>query len=185
MKIINIISENAKIGQNTKIWHYTQIREKSEIGENCIIGKNCYIDSEVKIGNNVKIQNNVSIYNKATIEDGVFIGPHVCFTNDKIPRAINPDGTLKNVCDWKKSTITIRKGASIGANSTLLPNIEIGEFALIGAGSVVVKNIPSYAISIGNPAVIKGFICKCGKTKINLEQKNLFCEECKTKKNIK
>ena len=185
MDILNIISPKSKVGKNTKIWHFVQIREDAEIGDNCIIGKNCYIDFGVKIGNNVKIQNNSSIYNKATIEDGVLIGPHVCFTNDNLPRAINMDGTLKNADDWKRNEIIVRKGASIGANSTILTGVIIGEFALIGAGSVITKNIPSHAIAFGKPTKIKGYICKCCKVKVGLEAEELNCESCGTKIKLK
>jgi UDP-2-acetamido-3-amino-2,3-dideoxy-glucuronate N-acetyltransferase len=157
------VSKDAVIGKNTSIWNFAQIRERARIGENCIIAKNVYVDFDVKIGNNVKIQNNVSVYHGVEIDDGVFVGPHVCFTNDKNPRAINPDGTIKKADDWEVSKIKIRKGASIGANSTILPGVEIGEFALIGGGSVVTKNIGAYEVAYGNPARVKGYVCKCAK----------------------
>ena len=135
------VSEKAKIGEGTKIWNLTQVREGATIGEKCILSKNVYIDRDVQIGNNVKIQNNVSIYFNTILEDGVFIGPHVCFTNDKIPRAINPDGTQKNADDWEHETTHIKEGASIGANSTLLPGITIGKWAMVGSGAVVTKDV--------------------------------------------
>ncbi len=176
----SIISEKATIGKNTKIWHFVQIREGAVIGENCIISKGAYIDAGVKIGNNVKIQNNASIYHGATIEDGVFIGPHVCFTNDKIPRAINPDGSLKQASDWKITPIHVKKGASIGTNAVILPGVTIGEFSLIGAGSVVTKNVPDYAIAVGNPARIVRYTCKCARTKVSLLSKSIDCTLCST-----
>ena len=108
------------IGKDTQIWHQVQIREGVQIGTNCILGKGVFIDTQVTIGNNVKIQNYVSVYHGVEIEDGVFIGPHVCFTNDKHPRAINPDGSLKSAADWTISHTKIKTGASIGANSTML-----------------------------------------------------------------
>jgi UDP-2-acetamido-3-amino-2,3-dideoxy-glucuronate N-acetyltransferase len=156
------VSDKAKIGKDTKIWNWVQVRENASIGNNSIISKGVYIDFGVKIGNNVKIQNNVSVYHGVTIEDGVFIGPHVCFTNDKIPRAINPDGKLKDNSDWKVSPIIVKEGASIGANSVILPGVIIGRFALIGSGSVVTKDIPDFALAYGNPAIIVGIVCKCG-----------------------
>jgi len=168
------VSEQATIGQNTSIWNNAQIRENAIIGDNCIISKNVYIDINVKIGNNVKIQNNVSVYHGVTIENGVFIGPHVCFTNDKNPRAINPDNTLKSNQDWKVSKILVKQGASIGSNSTILSGITIGKFALIGAGSTVTKNIPDYGLVLGNPAKMVGYVCKCG---LKLE-KDQTCEKC-------
>src|SRR3989338_7091766 len=121
------ISDKAKIGKDTAIWHHSHVRENAKIGNNCIIGKNVYIDFDVEIGNKVKIQNNSSVYHGVKIEDGVFIGPHVCLTNDKNPRAINKDGSLKKGSDWQISKILVREGASIGAGSTILPSITIGK----------------------------------------------------------
>lgn len=157
------VSKDAKIGSNTKVWHQCQVRKNAVIGDNCIMGKNVYIDHGVKICSNVKIQNNCSIYRGSEIEDGVFIGPNVCLTNDKTPRAITEDGKLKDDTDWKVDKTLVKKGASIGAGSMLLPGIVIGEFAMIGAGSVVTKNVPDYALVYGNPAKIEGYVDKSGK----------------------
>ena len=156
------VSDKAKIGEGTSVWNNAQVRENAEIGKNCIISKNVYIDFGVKIGNNVKIQNNASVYHGVKIEDGVFIGPHVCFANDKTPRAITENGNLKKSDDWEVGKITVKKGASIGAGSIILPDITIGEYAMIGAGSVVTKNVPNYALVYGNPAEIKGKVDKSG-----------------------
>ncbi len=157
-----IISKGAKIGKNTKIWHFSQIREGAVIGDNCIIGKNVYIDKDVKIGSNVKIQNNALVYHGSTIEDGVFIGPNVCLTNDKNPRAINEDGTLKSDSDWEEGKILVKRGASIGASSVILPNVTIGQFAMVGAGSVVTKDVPDFGLVYGNPAKLHGCVDKKG-----------------------
>lgn len=146
------INSKANIGEGTKIWNYSQIRENAKLGKNCILGKNVYIDFEVTIGNNVKIQNNSSIYHGSTIEDGVFIGPHVVLTNDKYPRAINEDGTLKTDADWIVGRTIIKKGASIGAGSIILPGITIEENAMVGAGSVVTRDVKRGTIVFGNPA---------------------------------
>ena len=170
------VSEKAVIGRGTKIWNGSQIREGAKIGENCIISKNVYIDHDVIIGNNVKIQNNVSLFFKSVLEDGVFIGPHVCFTNDKIPRAINNDGSLKRNEDWTPETIFIKNGASVGANATLLSGITIGKWALVGAGAVVTKDVPDHGLVVGNPARLVRYVCKCGK-KFEGEK----CNICNTK----
>jgi UDP-2-acetamido-3-amino-2,3-dideoxy-glucuronate N-acetyltransferase len=165
------VSPESKIGKNVKIWNNAQVREKAEIGDDCIISKNVYVDFEVKIGNKVKIGNNVSVFNGVTIEDGVMIGPHVTFTNDLRPRAINPDGTLKgggtSASDWTISKTLVKMGAGIGANSTILP-VVIGQWALIGAGCVVTKNVPDHGLVVGVPARLAGFVCKCG---FKLEEK--------------
>lgn len=148
------VSTDSKIGDGTKIWINSQIREKCEIGANCIISKDTYIDTEVKIGNNCKIQNSVSVYHGVTIEDDVFVGPNVCFTNDKVPRAFDPE--------WTITPTLVRKGASIGANSTIVCGITIGKYAMIAAGSVVTKNVESYSLVMGNPAKHYSYIDKIG-----------------------
>ena len=183
------VSEEAKIGKNVKIWHQCHVREKAVIGDNCILSKNVYIDHDVKIGSNCKIQNNVSIYFDSEIEDGVFIGPHVCLTNDKTPRAITKEGKLKKSCNWEANKSLIKKGASVGAGSVVLPGITIGEFAMIGAGSVVTKNVPSHSLVYGNPAKFVGYVCKCGNKIENIEEEQdgliLNCSICKEKITIR
>lgn len=158
-----IIEDDVFIGSGSKVWHFAQVRKGTKIGKNCVVGKSVFIDIDSEIGDNVKIQNHALVYHKAVISDGVFIGPNVCFTNDKIPRAINPDGTLKGADDWEISTIKIAQGASIGGHSVILPGVSIGEFALAGSGSVISKDIPAYTLVYGNPARVKGFVCRCGK----------------------
>ena len=157
------VSPAAKIGEGTKIWQHCQVRENAVIGANCILSKGVYIDEGVQIGSNVKIQNGISIYHGVTLEDGVFCGPHCVFTNDKRPRAINPDGSLKGGDDWEVSETLVRKGASIGAHATIVCGVQIGEWAMIGAGAVVTKNVPDYGLVIGNPARLYGFVCPCGQ----------------------
>ncbi len=165
------VSNKAKIGDGTKIWHHAQIRENAEIGKNCIIGKGVYIDFEVKIGNNCKIQNYVSVYHGVVIEDDVFIGPSVTFTNDLYPRAFIWS-------EEKVSKTLIKKGASIGANSTIICGITIGNFAMVGAGSVVTKDVPAHVLVYGNPAKISGFVCECGRKieKFEDDEKDKFKE---------
>ncbi len=144
----SFVSENSIIGNNTKIWHFSHIREDVTIGKNVTIGQNVYIDQGVIIGNDVKIQNNVSIYKGVTIGNNVFIGPSVVFTNDLYPK----------VEIWDESLIVstiIKDNVSLGANSTIIAGVEVGEYSLIGAGSVVTKNISRNSIAFGNPAEIK------------------------------
>lgn len=176
------VSSGAKIGEGTSIWHHAQIREGAIIGKNCIIGKGVYIDAKVTIGDNVKIQNYVSVYHGVILEDGVFVGPHVCFTNDLKPRAINPDGSLKSADDWVLSTTYIRKGAALGANSTIRCGITVGEWAMIGAGSVVTKDVPNHGLVWGNPARLQGFVCYCGSRleKSGFKDNHIIakCPEC-------
>lgn len=156
------VSSDAVIGPGTSIWNQAQVRERARIGAGCVIGKNAYVDFDVVIGDNVKIQNNVSLYHGVTIEDGVFIGPHVCFTNDKLPRAINPDGSPKGDEDWEVGEIRVRRGAALGANSTILPGVTVGRWALVGSGSVVTHDVPDYALVLGNPARRVASACPCG-----------------------
>ena len=150
-----VIDEGAQIGAGTRIWHFCHLMAGSRVGERCIIGQNGFIDNNVIIGNGVKVQNNVSVYNGVVIEDGVFIGPSVVFTN-----VINPRSFVERKNEFKKTLI--RQGASIGANSTLICGIEIGEYALVGAGSVVTKNVGPFALVYGNPAVQRGWISRMG-----------------------
>ena len=157
------VSPDAVIGPCTSIWNQAQVREGARIGAGCVIGKNTYVDAEVVVGENVKIQNNCSLFRGVTIEDGVFIGPHVCFTNDRMPRAVNVDGTLKSVDDWEVSPILIRRGAALGAASVILPGVTLGAWAMVGAGSVVTHDVEDYALVVGNPARRIGAACPCGQ----------------------
>lgn len=155
--------EAATLEDNVKIWHYAHIRNQALIGANSILGKNVYVDSGVKIGKNTKIQNNVSVFHGVEIEDGVFVGPHVCFTNDKVPRAINAEGELKDAADWIVSPILIRYGAALGANATILPGVTVGRWAMVGSGAVVTKDVPDFTLVIGNPARQVALLDESGK----------------------
>ncbi len=156
------VSPRSQIGEGTRIWHQAQVREGAVLGEGCIIGKGVYVDAGVSIGNYVKIQNYVSLYHGVTLEDGVFVGPHVCFTNDLWPRAVNPDGSPKSADDWTLTPTLVKQGAALGANSTIVCGITIGAWAMIGAGSVVTRDVPAYGLVWGNPARLRGFVCPCG-----------------------
>lgn len=150
-----IVEDGAVIGDETKIWHFAHIRTGARIGKNCNIGKDVYIDINVEIGDNVKIQNGVSIYRGVKIENDVFIGPYAVFTNDLYPRSFNRE--------WKIVPTLIKKGASIGANATIVCGVTIGEYAMIAAGAVVTRDVPPHGLVMGNPARLKGFVCYCGK----------------------
>jgi len=150
-----MIKEDVKIGEGTIIFHPDLVNIYGcRIGRNCRIGAFVEIRKDVKIGNNVKIQAFAFIPEGITIEDGVFIGPHVCFVNDKYPRAVKPDGTLKLPEDWEVKQTLVKKAASIGANATILCGVTIGENAMIGAGAVVTRDVPPNALVTGNPAGI-------------------------------
>jgi acetyltransferase-like isoleucine patch superfamily enzyme len=169
------IIESEEIGEGTKIWHFVHVREGVKIGKGCNIGKSVYIDCGVTIGDNVKIQNFASIYKGVLIEDDVFIGPSVTFTNDPYPRSFR----------WGENMIVptlVKKGASIGANSTVLCGITIGEYAMVGAGSVVTQDVPPFGLVYGNPAKIKGIVCYCGRKLGEFEEKVVYlCEHCGSK----
>lgn len=157
------VADSAVLGEGCQVWLHGQVRERAKLGKNVILGKSVYVDFEVEIGNNVKIQNNVSVFHGVTIEDGVFVGPHVCFTNDKIPRAINADGTQKSATDWVVAPTLVKYGASIGANATIVCGVSIGRWAMVGSGSVVTKDVPDYALVVGNPARVIGRVDEGGK----------------------
>ena len=157
------LSPLAIVGQGTKIWNYAQVRERAHIGAECIIGKNVYIDFDVHIGARCKIQNNSSIYHGSTLEEGVFIGPHVILTNDLYPRAITPAGNLKGTADWVVSPILIKYGAALGAGAIVLPGVTVGRFALVGSGAVVTRDVPDFALVAGNPARIIGWVDETGR----------------------
>jgi len=148
------VSDKALIGAGTKVWINVQIRENAQIGEGCILSKDVYVDHAVRIGDRCKIQNSVSVYNGVSIGDDVFVGPNVAFTNDRVPRAFNTD--------WRITETTVETGASLGANSTIVCGITIGEYAMVAAGSVVTKDVAPYTLVMGNPARPAGKIDKMG-----------------------
>jgi UDP-2-acetamido-3-amino-2,3-dideoxy-glucuronate N-acetyltransferase len=158
-----LVEEGAVVGDHTKIWHFAHVRKGAVLGQGCVIGKGVFIDIDVRIGNYVKIQNNVSVYHGVTIGDGVFVGPHVCFTNDKLPRAINADGTPKAADDWVISKITVERGASIGANATIVAGVTLGAWCMVGAGAVVTRSVPPHALVVGNPARAVGVVAPSGE----------------------
>jgi UDP-2-acetamido-3-amino-2,3-dideoxy-glucuronate N-acetyltransferase len=149
------VDEPCEIGEGTKIWHFCHVMTRARIGKGCNIGQNVFIASDVAIGNNVKIQNNVSIYTGVIIEDDAFLGPSMVFTN-----VINPRSHVLRRDEYL--TTIVKKGATIGANATVVCGVTLGKYAFIGAGAVVTRNVPDYALIFGNPARIRGWMCQCG-----------------------
>lgn len=172
------ISPDTKIGAGTRIWHHAQVREGVRIGSNCIVGKGAYLDLAVEIGNNVKIQNYALVYHGTTLKDGVFIGPHATLTNDKIPRAITPEGTLKGDGDWHVGQITVHYGASVGAGAIVLPGVTIGRFAMIGAGAIATHDVPDFGLVIGQPARLVSYVCRCGQRLVRTGTGAFCCVAC-------
>jgi len=173
-----VIDEGAKIGEGTRIWHFAHVRGTASIGKNCIIGKDVYIDADVVIGSNVKIQNGVSVYKGVTIEDDVFCGPHMTFTNDLYPRAF---GDTFEIIDTR-----VKKGATIGANATIVCNTTLGEYCMIGSGAVVTKDVPAHGLVVGNPARLVGYVCMCGQPLSEEDSKDdefitMICSACDSK----
>lgn len=157
------VAESATIADGAKIWHYAQVREDARIGANVIVGRGAYVGTGVEVGDNCKIQNYALVYEPATLARGVFIGPAVVLTNDHFPRAINADGTPKAADDWHPVGVDIREGASIGASATCVAPVTIGRWALVGSGSVVVKDVPDFALVVGSPARRVGWVGTAGQ----------------------
>ncbi|MEI7999128.1 MAG: acyltransferase, partial [Candidatus Omnitrophota bacterium] len=151
-----LVHPNAKIGEETRVWAFANIQEGASIGGHCNICDGCFIEGGALIGNHVTMKNGVEVFNGVTIEDDVFLGAHATFINDRYPRSNRQDA-------WVLEKTLVQKGATIGANATILCGVTIGEYAIVGAGSVVTKNIPSYTIAVGNPAHIIGYACRCGR----------------------
>ncbi|HBF87098.1 MAG TPA: N-acetyltransferase [Bacteroidales bacterium] len=173
-----IIDSNCVIGKGTKIWHFSHVMSNCTIGENCNLGQNIVVSPDVVLGNNVKVQNNVSIYTGVICEDDVFLGPSMVFTN-----VINPRSAVNRKQEYKKTFV--RKGATIGANSTIVCGIEIGQFAFIGAGAVVTKDVKAYALVVGNPARQTGWMSEFGQ-KLKFDNAGIaICSESNEKYFIK
>jgi acetyltransferase-like isoleucine patch superfamily enzyme len=168
------------LGSGVKVWHQAQIREGADIGDNCIIGKGAYIDFDVSIGANSKIQNGAFVYHGVTLEEGVFLGPGVILTNDRTPRAVNPDGGQQTDADWEVTPICIRRGASVGARAVILPGVTVGEYAMVGAGAVVTHPVPPYGLVYGNPARLRGYVCGCGAVLAQSAEAQWHCAKCGT-----
>jgi UDP-2-acetamido-3-amino-2,3-dideoxy-glucuronate N-acetyltransferase len=152
-----IVDEGARIGDETRVWHWVHVCGGAQIGERCSLGQNVFVGNDVVIGNNVKIQNNVSVYDAVSLEDDVFCGPSMVFTN-----VYNPRASVSRKDEYRKTTV--RKGATLGANSTIVCGTTIGEHAFVAAGAVVNRDVPAYALMMGVPARRRGWMCSCGLT---------------------
>lgn len=166
------VDEGAVIGQGTKIWHFCHISAGAQIGDYCTLGQNVYVANNVRIGNYVKIQNNVSVYEGVILEDYVFCGPSMVFTNVRTPRSAFPRNQSK---DYQRTLV--KRGATIGANATIVCGVTIGEWAFVAAGAVVTKDVPAYALVAGVPARLIGWACECG-IPLRLRSGETTCEAC-------
>jgi UDP-2-acetamido-3-amino-2,3-dideoxy-glucuronate N-acetyltransferase len=166
-----VVEDGALIGRGAQVWHQAQVRSGARIGTETKLGKNVYVDAGVVIGARAKIQNNVSVYAGVTIDDDVFVGPSAVFTNDRVPRAFG---------EWSPAVTAVRRGVSIGANATIVCGVELGEFAMIAAGAVVVRSVSPHELVAGNPAGHLGWVCRCGRTTSRAEEQpgRLWCGTC-------
>lgn len=172
------VADSALLGERTRVWNRAQIRERVQLGDDCIVGKDAYIDSDVRIGHRVKIQNAAQLFHGLTVEDGVFIGPAVIFTNDKLPRAITPEGGLKRDDDWEVGKTLACEGSSFGAGAIVLPGVRVGRFALVGAGALVTRNVRNFALVFGSPARFVHWVCRCARSLTGVGA-SLHCAHCK------
>jgi UDP-2-acetamido-3-amino-2,3-dideoxy-glucuronate N-acetyltransferase len=170
------IQEGASVGNGTKIWHGSQVFAGAVIGEDCTIGHNCLVSSRAKLGKGVKLESNIDVWDLVSLEDYVFVGPSAVFTNDPNPRAKYPKSQYPEYGAWKPTLV--RQGATIGANATIVCGVTVGEYAMVGAGAVVTKDVPSHALVLGVPARVSGWVCECGNT-IDFEKEKAQCAVCK------
>ena len=171
-----IVDEGAQIGDGTRVWHWVHVSAGARIGERCVLGQNVFVASDVRIGNNVRIQNNVSVYDAVTLEDDVFCGPSMVFTN-----VHNPRSHVSRKTDYRPTLV--KRGASIGANATVVCGHTIGEYAFIGAGTVVTRDVPAYALMVGVPARRVGWMCGCGE-RLPARTGLLRCDRCSDSYNV-
>ena len=165
------VDDGAEIGEGTKIWHFSHIMAPSHIGRSCNIGQNVVIAPDCVIGNNVKIQNNVSVYTGVIIEDDAFLGPSMVFTN-----VFNPRSHVDRKHEYQRTLV--KRGASIGANATIICGVTLGSYSFVGAGAVVTKDVPDYGLCYGNPARLHGWMCQCGVQLRRLKENRYFCPSC-------
>jgi UDP-2-acetamido-3-amino-2,3-dideoxy-glucuronate N-acetyltransferase len=168
-----VVEPQASIGRGTRVWHHAHIRTGALIGEECTIGKNVFVDAGASVGSRVKIENNVSVYRGVTIEDEVLVGPSAVFTNDLYPRAVAPE--------WEVVPTVVRRGATIGANATIVCGNDVGRWATVGAGAVVVRPVEDHELVVGNPARRAGWVCTCGRVAARTPERpdDVRCDECR------
>lgn len=176
----SLISHDSILAAGVRVWNFSYIRENSQIGENTIIGSYVYIDANVVIGKNCKIQNRAQLFDPTVIHDGVFIGPGVIFTNDQYPRAVNTDVTIKNAAEWEKVGVEVSEGASIGAGAICVAPVKIGKWALVGSGSVIINDVPNFALVVGNPGRQIGWVGKSGIKLKEVEDNKFTCPRTQT-----
>jgi acetyltransferase-like isoleucine patch superfamily enzyme len=169
-----VVEPDANVGAGTRVWHHAHVRAGAIVGRECTLGKNVYVDTGARIGNRVKVQNNVSVYAGVVLEDEVMVGPSAVFTNDRYPRAVG---------EWELVPTVVRRGASIGASATIVCGVEIGEYAMIGAGAVVTRSVAAHELVVGNPARRTGWVCRCGRlaSRADLQPPDLRCDACRAK----
>jgi len=171
------VDDRAQIGDGSSVWHLAQVREGAVLGSHCIVGRGAYVGPGVTMGDNCKLQNYALVYEPAVLEDGVFVGPAAVFTNDHYPRAVAPDGSLKSAADWEPVGVTVREGASIGARAVCVAPVTVGRWALVAAGSVVIKDVPDFALVAGVPARFVRWVGKAGVPLEALGDGRLRCPE--------
>lgn len=156
------VAETATIGEGSSVWHLAQIREGAVLGRDCVVGRGAYVGTGVRLGAKCKVQNYALVYEPAVLEDGVFVGPAVVFTNDLHPRAVAPDGTIKRADDWEAVGVTCRTGASVGARAVCVAPVTLGRWSMVAAGAVVVDDVPDFALMVGVPARRVGWVGRAG-----------------------
>ena len=169
-----VVDQPSTIGAGTKIWHFSHVMKDTVIGERCNIGQNVVISPQCRVGNNCKVQNNVSIYTGVILEDDVFCGPSMVFTN-----VINPRAHIERKAEYKQTLV--RRGSSIGANATIVCGVTLGQYCFVGAGAVVTRDVPDYAIVYGNPARVRGWACYCGvglEMAVDAASEQVTCSDC-------
>jgi UDP-2-acetamido-3-amino-2,3-dideoxy-glucuronate N-acetyltransferase len=172
------VDAGATVGPGTRIWRHAHVRTGARIGADCILGKDVYVDHDVTVGDRAKLENGAYLFYGAVLEDGVFVGPRACLTNDRLPRAITPDGALKTEADWEVGRTLIRYGAAIGAGATVVTGVTLGRWAMVGAGAVVTRDVPDHGLVVGVPARLIGYVCACGMRLASDAEGTWRCSAC-------